>query len=419
MNSEEKREAYFVSNPDVFSAYKEILRINDTLDYKFTDRKFREIKQYAIENTAFYKNYSIDDTFPVMTKMDYINNYDAIRSTEVFSEPLHITSTSGSTGIPFKVEQNKEKRNRTIADLKAFGTYALFESHDKMIQLRSYCGKKLDRTIDEKENIWRYDIFDLQSGGGIDSFIEFVLEYKPVVIFSYVSALETICEYILSSGKSYDFNVKSILVGAEALTKEVYEKFYKVFKCPVFDRYSDMEMGILAQREFGKLFRINKASYYFECLKLDKDEPTKEGELGRLVFTDLFNHAFPMIRYDTGDLGTYKTIDGEIYIETVYGRSLDQIYNEKMEIINPHDLSRSMSGITGIVQWQLIQKSINCFVLRCIAKSTFQQFEAIDRLRKILGTGVKINVELVDDIPVLNSQKRKAIINEMIVKQYK
>ena len=166
MNSEEKREAYFVSNPDVFSAYKEILRINDTLDYKFTDRKFREIKQYAIENTAFYKNYSIDDTFPVMTKMDYINNYDAIRSTEVFSEPLHITSTSGSTGIPFKVEQNKEKRNRTIADLKAFGTYALFESHDKMIQLRSYCGKKLDRTIDEKENICRYDNFDLQSGGG-------------------------------------------------------------------------------------------------------------------------------------------------------------------------------------------------------------------------------------------------------------
>ena len=70
-----------------------------------------------------------------MDKMAFIKNHDAIKSREVFNKPLHVSSTSGSTGTPFKVEQDSEKRSRTIADLKVFGELALYNSHEKMLQL--------------------------------------------------------------------------------------------------------------------------------------------------------------------------------------------------------------------------------------------------------------------------------------------
>lgn len=34
---------------------------------------------------------------------------------------------------------------------------------------------------------------------------------------------------------------------------------------------------------------------------MDSDEPAEPGELGRIVITDLFNYAFPILRYDNGD----------------------------------------------------------------------------------------------------------------------
>lgn len=38
-----------------------------------------------------------------------------------------------------------------------------------------------------------------------------------------------------------------------------------------------------------------------KSLKMDSDEPAEDGELGRIVITDLYNYAFPILRYDNGD----------------------------------------------------------------------------------------------------------------------
>ena len=51
----------------------------------------------------------------------------------------------------------------------------------------------------------------------------------------------------------------------------------------------------------------------------------KPGELGRIVVTDFYNKAFPMIRYDTGDTGIYQEVIDEKgrkhgYFTEIYGR---------------------------------------------------------------------------------------------------
>lgn len=281
-----------------------------------------------------------------------------------------------------------------------------------MLQLRAYNGKPLDRSVDERENIWRYDIANLDDAD-IEKLIDFIYDWNPCTIFGYTSTMEMLANYMLKTCREYNFGCKSILVGAEALTDEIAEKITAVFHCPIFDRYSNMEMGIYAQREFGKTnFRVNKASYYFEVVKLDRDEPAEEHEIGRLVFTDLFNHAFPMIRYDTGDLGSFCMNGSEMEIEKVYGRKADCIYAVDGKMIDPHRISVAMWGISGVEQWQFIQIKENSYMLKIRAIETIDESELIARMLRILGEVAKVCVKYVDDIPVLNSQKRKYIMNE-------
>lgn len=408
-----KRRRFFAKNPLIYRQYKEIKRINVRPGDQETLEKLRQIKAYAISHCPFYAGFSPEDPFPVMTKMDFIAHAEQICSDEVFAEPLHITSTSGSTGTPFVVKQDASKRARNIADLKVYGEYAMYRSHEKMLQLRAYNGAKLDRSVDRRENIWRYDICHITEEN-MEQFLDFVLEWKPVILFGYVSTLEIICNYVLASGKTYPFSCKSVLVGAEMLTAETVEKIQKVFGCPVFDRYSNMEMGIYAQREYGKNnFRVNKASYYFEVLKLDSDEPAQEHEIGRLVFTDLHNHAFPMIRYDTGDLGSWCMRSGERELETVYGRKVDTICDTRGGLVDPHRISRAMWGVAHITQWQFIQQDQGRYLLKLNVSGQIDEDDIRSRMTGLLGNDAQVALEYVDDIPVMHSQKRKYIVNAM------
>lgn len=100
-----KRTRYFQSNPLVYRQYRQILQINQTPGDTFTREKLRQIKAYAIAHTQFYKDYHVDDAFPVMTKLDLIENRERLRSSESFDGPLHVSMTSGSTGTPLVVEQ--------------------------------------------------------------------------------------------------------------------------------------------------------------------------------------------------------------------------------------------------------------------------------------------------------------------------
>lgn len=127
-------------------------------------------------------------------------------------------------------------------------------------------------------------------------------------------------------------DIKVIIFTSETLTTEVREKLKAFFgeDVRITARYSNTEQGVLGQEfEEGK-YVINWASYYVEVLKMDSDEPAAAGELGRIVVTDLYNLAFPLVRYDTGDVATMVySENGLPYLENLYGRKMDLIYDTK------------------------------------------------------------------------------------------
>ena len=186
----------------------------------------------------------------------------------------------------------------------------------------------------------------------------------------------------------------------------------------MFSRYSNVENGIIAQQlpNSGEKFIVNSASYFIEILSMNTDKPVIEGELGRIIVTDLFNYAMPLIRYDTGDIGVKRIVRTEIGEEEVFtkieGRKMDSIFNTNGELVSSFLITNGMWNYSELIQYQFIQKNKKnyCFKLN-IDKEFKREKELIEEFTEYLGKDAKIDIEYVNEIPLLSSGKRKKVLN--------
>lgn len=393
--------------------YDEIKRVLSEKDFQWVKDKFRDIKVHAIKNTNYYKAFNADDEFPVVNKVLLIERHSEFLAKGDFNGPVHISSTSGSTGTPFSVEQDIVKRKRNIADLKAFGELCDYPSHEAMVFFR-VLSEKLHRTLEqeEKENIYYIDSSRLDDEH-LEEMYQVILFRNPRIIFSYPSTLVSLAKYIKENHPEAEFEgLKSVLMAGEGISEENRALLADIFKATVYRRYSDMELGILGQdMGDGGEYTLNFGSYYFECLKLNSDEPAESDEIGRIVITDLFNYAFPMIRYDTGDLGVMEYKENEFpVLKEIHGRVRDCVYSTDGNIISPARISVSMWGVENIRQWQFIQDMRTEYTLKINADVNGDYSAIVTKFKDLLGADANIKIELVDDIPVLSSNKRRAVI---------
>jgi phenylacetate-CoA ligase len=95
-------------------------------------------------------------------------------------------------------------------------------------------------------------------------------------------------EKILTSGDIVDAELRAL-----AATR---------FKAEIHDTYASQETGCLAiQCPDTNTYHVQSEAIIVEVLD-DEGRPCKEGEIGRVVATPLFNLASPLIRYEIGDV---------------------------------------------------------------------------------------------------------------------
>ena len=200
---------------------------------------------------------------------------------------------------------------------------------------------------------------------------------------------------------------------SEGLSTETREKLQKIFNCSVVSRYSNLENGIIAQQLIGETsFFVNTASYYVEILKEDSNEVVINGKLGRIVVTDLYNFAMPMIRYDTGDLGSISMKDGKTFIERIEGRKLDVLFDTSGQVVSSYIMYKNMWQYTEIAQYQLIQTAEKSYIFKINCETEFKKEENLIReFKQYLGQDADFRVEYVKEIPLLNSGKRRKTVN--------
>ncbi len=388
-------------------------------------KRLSEILTYACENTEFYRKFDPNNlkSFPIISKKEVNEHYDSFFSKEYVDkkDSLRVMTTSGSTGITFRIFQNPEKVLRNKMDILFFYSVAGYHIGDRMYSLRIWTNinQKSWWTL-FRENFRMFDTSNL-SKGGILKLEEVVKKDKNAVVLSgYASSFAELVNNMSAKSKEEGamWKVKSIISMAEELLLHTKKELIEIFKCPVVSRYSNQEMGMFAQQPpTGEdYFLTNEASYHFEFLKLDSDEQAQEDELSRIVITDLFNKAVPLIRYETGDLCTFGVKNGRKYIKTIQGRVNDLLKNNDGGLLPPYLIIYTLWHFKNIVQFQFIQESLQLIRLRLVHKienkeDIFKQIE--NKLIDVFGSQTTVIIEEVDEIPVEATGKRKFIISKV------
>ena len=377
--------------------------------------------QYAVENIEYYKPFQgcTLDKFPIVNKQVIRDNEALFFNKKYNKEKLFKQETSGSTGMPFAIYQDPLKRQRATADTLYFSHLAKYK-----LGQRLYFSRVWDKATRKsmlscfKQNWVVHDSSNL-SEEKIETFLS-TLEKdrstKSVIIFA--STLAAITKYIQTKRIYTSAKVESFITLSESLDLITKKLAQSQFNTTVISRYSNQELGIMAQQdEYSDDFMLNVASFYFELLDLDKDIPVEVGQPGRIVVTDLFNRSMPLIRYDTGDIGILSKIeDGEVpRLLTIEGRRVDFIYSTNGNLISPYVINTPMHEYHDISQYQFIQngeKSYTMLInLRPGIKFFDRESDMLNMLMSYMGSDAMIEVRYVNDIPVLKSGKRKQVVN--------
>jgi len=405
--------------------YDEISGILEGIDQQHgqsPENILKSLIRHAVSTTGFYGDLSNDarlEQFPVVDKTLIRNQYDAFLSTVNSEEERIPAITSGSTGTPFKVYHDKNKKTRNTADTLYFANKTGYELGHRLVYLKIWAIEKMASPLHYKmQNMIPVDVIKLDDRQVQALIDEMESTSETFSILGYVSALETICKYLdRNSGEKLNTEVASIITMSESLTPYVKKKMEFYFGPEVFSRYSNLENGIIAQQVPGSNGRylINRASYVVELLQMDSDDPVQIGEAGRIVVTDLYNFAMPMIRYDTGDIGILSLETdkyGNQYLEKVEGRKLDLLYDTSGEIVSSYIMYKNMWQYTEIKQYQLIQEGPKEYTFKINMDGDFDKEDQLaSEFKKYLGTDADFKVEYVDEIPLLSSGKRKKTVN--------
>ena len=426
-----RRSAYwandFVRNGSCMrKAYDDIIAINlehtpETQAKR--DAQLRKLLAHTSETCAFYKGYrgktDLAD-FPVINKMTIIDNLDAMSSAFYADQNLHEQHTSGSTGIPFTVRQDPGKRRRVIAEIKALNEIARYPSHECMLYIAA--GVKagdFSAWQQFRENIYRINV-GANDAGKMEEIVSFIERKRPWAIHASASNLVAVLDYIERMGvaQSRLSSVKTIITGGEAVPAALRSGLERAFgpQCTVYAKYSNEEMGIFGM-DIGQdtPYILNWADYVFEILAMDGDEPVEEGELGRIVITDLYNFATPMIRYDTGDIGSLVTLEPGLWpvMDNLSGKRRDLLFDTRGNSISGPAITNLLKHVENVRMYQVVQAGEKAFTYRVVAidGTPTEEQMMLPQLRDLLGHDADITVEVTDEIPETSSQKRRYTVN--------
>jgi len=190
------------------------------------------------------------------------------------------------------------------------------------------------------------------------------------------------------------------------------EKIESVFGTKVYEFYGSREISSIAGECDAGLLHLLTFNNYVEVLD-KQNRPVREGEMGKLIVTDLHNYAMPFIRYEIGDmaiLGPKRCKCGNPLptLKDVTGKSRDFFIREDGSLLNGGFFMYLFRTRDWIKAFRVIQEDYRKIRVQAVLKDHINDMERreIDqKIKRAMGNRCKVIWELVDEIPWSQSGK--------------
>lgn len=403
----------------------------------FQNKKLQELIRHANDTVPYYKDLFNDlkfDIREIQTKND-LNKLPLLRKEIIKEEGIErftsslfdkkkliLRSSSGSTGEPLYYYINKAAYSMNIA-ANLRGWYNMgYRLGDKFVKLSQNPRKSKLKKLQDIVTRNLYLPVNALEDEDLDLILQKIEKYRPKIIRCYPDPLLILARY--KQKKRYTYTPQVINCTGSTLRPEMREEIESAFGCKIFDSYSCE--GNPCVFECATHEAYHSAEEYGISEILNEEGKYITSGVGRLISTDLWNWAQPFIRYDTQDL---LEIDGNncncgkisMKVNRIAGR-----YNEILVMPNGKKYtfhhfttffsSRNIHVNRAINQFQIIQKPDSSIVFRVIANNHYDNTikdYIVDFWAKEFGE--KVTIELVDNIPLTKSGKRKFIIREEVL----
>lgn len=372
------------------------------------------------EEIEFYLNkWNIKQTLSqckLMTKNDIIKWVKQVDNKDIKSWAY----TGGSYGEPLKIPYSQNRNLVRTATFLYFNEIGGYNIGDPFVLIRAKNKNPLLKFLRNEYIVIPLNI----STEELKNIVSTITKKNIKVILGYPSVIFDIALYLKNNPKLIEkVRVRSIISVSEMLDDTKRETINKVFKCRFIDRYSIEEVGLIAQqKEYRGEYYTNKFGVYVEVIDPVTLKPTIEGDIGKVVVTDLENDLVPIIRYDTGDLaevGYYK--DGKVHtLKRILGREAEAIFRVNGDAISSLALGpliyKPLTGLDKTHQFQFAQLDKKNYELRLVGdESDIPKLildHIVDDLAEVLGKDAKIAIKILKQIPTLPSGKIPVYKNE-------
>ena len=246
---------------------------------------------------------------------------------------------------------------------------------------------------------------------------------EPRILFGYASSLHRFAQFV-RQGPYQGIRFDGIISSAEVLPEAVRQVIEETFKCRVFNRYGTKDLGgIACECEAHSGLHVSAENNLIEILC--DDRPTRPGETGSIIVTNLNNWGMPFIRYSIGDEGAWDDDSrcpcgrSSPRLKAVDGRIVDRFVTR--------DGRASWAGFAGdgysllfaqptIKQFQIIQESLDKITVLLVKEgeipaSLLHRIELT--LQTAFGDDIVVEFEFPDKILPLPSGKHQYAISRV------
>ena len=255
----------------------------------------------------------------------------------------------------------------------------------------------------------------------LDGFIARIRSRRPKMLFGYPSALSLIARHAEKRGQRMDdLSTKVAFVTSERLYDDQRQVIARVFGCQVANGYGGRDAGFIAHECPEGGMHITAEDIVVEIVDGDgRVQPP--GQPGEIVVTHLATKDFPFIRYRTGDvgkLGCERCRCGRTLplLQSIEGRNTDFLVATDGTVMHGLALVYILRDLQGVRQFKVIQESLFATRILLVVDDDFdpQNVPAITvKVQARLGSGAKITVEQVENIPAEHSGKYRYVVSHV------
>lgn len=360
---------------------------------------------------------SIIKLFPIIDKKFVKEHHGDFVNTNIGKDIIEMR-TSGTTGsgliFPYTVEMENKQ-------------WAVWWRYRRWlgVDVNTWCGWFGGRQIMAKEcnksPFWRingpgkqvmFSSFHLNSNN-IKFYYDEILNRNLTWLHGYPSNISRLAALIIDRGLNPIDKVSVVTTGAENVIANQIKLIKKAFPNAIIRQHYGLNEGVanISQTKSGE-WKVDDDFCFVEFIPLDESNPN----ICKIIGTGFSNLAFPLVRYDTGDIAQIEYIDGDMKILSIDGRSSNVIKQPNGQEICEASLSIFLHDYSNIVEAQFYQRSLGEVELRIVKGAQYSDMDEKSiyiNAKKWFSEDIHFYIKYVSVVEKTKAGKLKLVISDL------